>query len=107
MNEHVSVRNAADEGQVSKAEKKIKSFDDMLEESIKFLVANAYGKVFLSWIYQNSNPFDNIMTGSSQTFYKAGESELGRKLFVRMNEIDPLMYGRFKMDTNRKEYGNG
>lgn len=81
-----------DPGQVAEAKAQAKANADQAKEDVKTLMAIPAFRRFVWWILENTHVFRTSFTGNSETFFKEGERNIGLKVFLRVQEIDPEGY---------------
>ena len=93
------VKNAADEKQVKKADKKEKMIDSRNLEDMKFILQTVQGRRFI-WRYLGlCGVFKSSFTGNSETFLNEGKRLVGLTLLNDINEADPDSYTRMMKEA--------
>jgi hypothetical protein len=86
------VKNAADKKQVRKAAQKEQSRRDKELNDLRFILNDVQGRRFL-WRYLGEcGVFRSSFTGSSETFFREGERNVGLKLINDIHEASPEAY---------------
>lgn len=86
------VSNAADTKQVKNAKFKEKDQRRQELDDVRYILSNAVGRRFF-WRYLGEcGLFQSSFTGSSETFFREGQRNVGLKLMADLNDADPNAY---------------
>lgn len=86
------VKNAANQEQVQQAEGKVRKTREGELLDMKWILSEPMGRRFL-WRYLDiCGVFRSSFTGSSDTFFREGERNIGLKLLADINESHPEAY---------------
>jgi hypothetical protein len=92
--ERVLVRNAADENQVSKSEKKENYRARQKIDDYEFLLSSINGRRFLWGLLELCGVFSAGMSGDNYTYFYAGQRSIGTTILKDIMEIDPDAFAK-------------
>lgn len=87
--EKVSVKNAADEGQVRKAAERAKSMREKELNDIAALLQTDYGRRFIWRLLGHCKVFGSVWESSAKIHYNSGVQDVGHFLLAEVTEADP------------------
>lgn len=98
-----NVKNAADAEQVKEAEKKVKWTRERELEDIRFILQTSQGRRFV-WRYLTlCGVFETSFTGSSETFFKEGQRNVGLKLLADINDAEAEAFVVMMREAKKQE----
>lgn len=83
------VKNAADEAQVKEAENKAKRGRERELDDLRTILLLPGGRRFVWRYLEECGVFKTSFTGSSETFFREGQRNIGLKLIADVTESDP------------------
>lgn len=86
------VKNAADDGQVRKAEASVKQGMDLVHDALGDILKTEKGRALYWHLLCECGVFSSSFTGDNYTFFREGERNVGLKLLGLLNEVSPDAY---------------
>jgi len=95
--------NAADSGQVRKAEKREKILRRRESDDVKYVLGSQQGRRLL-WKYLcEAGVYKTTFTGNSTTYFNEGRRSLGLQILTDIDEECPELYLLMKQEAKENE----
>lgn len=102
----VAVKNAADTDQVKRAKEKELRGKERDNNDIAWVLSTPQGRRFLWRYLETCHIFSTSFTGSSETFFKEGERNIGLKLLADITECNAESYLLMMKEAKERENKN-
>jgi hypothetical protein len=85
-------KNAADKKEIKKQSHRVKEIDRQEQNDVKFLLSNIQGRRFLWKYLSKCGVYRTSFTGSSETFFKEGQRNVGLWILDDITRANPDAY---------------
>lgn len=96
--------SAANEELVAAADKKEKQKEKVDLDEMRQVVSTKQGRRFIWQLMCDCGIFQCSFDGSSRTFFKEGERNVGLKILARLNNAHPEVYGIMIKESKGGDY---
>jgi hypothetical protein len=93
--------NAADPRQIREAKQTSREIRKQELKDVGLILSTIEGRRFFFRYLCECGIFKTSFTGSSETFFREGQRNVGLSLLADLNDADPTMYAKI-MEENRK-----
>jgi hypothetical protein len=93
--------NAADPRQIREAKQTSREIRKQELKDVSLILSTIEGRRFFFRYLCECGIFKTSFTGSSETFFREGQRNVGLSLLADLNDADPTMYAKI-MEENRK-----
>lgn len=104
MSNGAYVGNAADENQVKRGKIKEKIGRDQQLDDVRAVMSTDAGRRFMWRVLEKCSTFGSVNCPSgSQTYYRAGQQDIGHFLLGEIADADELILGKLLMENYKGE----